>query len=438
MSSKSRIPPPHMRRHLPGHDPLHPADQFAPRMRPPPIPFPPFDMLPPREVLEQKLSAQEIEMQRLATENQRLAASHGRHELVAAQHELQRLHAHVQAMRVEREQQIKGLSDKSTKMENELKGAEPMKKELQQARIEAEKLVAARQELMSKVHQLNQEIHKAHMEAQQIPTLMSELEGLRQEQQRCRISYDYEKKLFHDHLESLQGMDKNYMTMAREVEKLRSQLASIAGNFFSHCLGGHYPGTSGNNENEATGSWRTGGKSMYEDSYGIHQGQGNSGATAVASNVANASAAVGTGTPNYIGAQSGSGVAKPGHEAPKVTGYDQSKGPVFDPPKRPGYDVSRGAGYDAQRMHGYDTQRGYDPQHRHHGYNDMQWGANYDASRNAAYDALSRGTAVQQGQIAPAAAPIPNNTTYGSATPPAARVGGGYDAASRAGNPTKR
>ncbi|CAN1173614.1 Protein FLX-like 2 [Linum perenne] len=274
MASKGRIPHPHMRHPHPGPDSMHHADQFALGMRPPPGHFPPFDMLPPGEVLEQKLSAQDLEMQRLVTENQRLAASHGssRHELVAAQHELQRLHAHVQAIRAEREQQMKVLSDKTAKIENELKGAEPTKKELQQARIEAEKLVSSRQELMSKVHQLNQEIHKVHMEAQQIPALMLELEGLRQEQQRCRISYDYEKKLFNDHLESLEGMEKNYMTMAREVEKLRSQLANVAGKGF---LSGHYPGTSGNIEIDATGPWRTGGQNMYEDSYGVHQGQVN-------------------------------------------------------------------------------------------------------------------------------------------------------------------
>ncbi|CAN1256639.1 Protein FLX-like 2 [Linum perenne] len=261
MASKGRIPHPHMRHPHPGPDSMHHTDQFALGMRPPLGHFPPFDMLPPGEVLEQKLSAQDLEMQRLVTENQRLAASHGssRHELVAAQHELQRLHAHVQAIRAEREQQMKVLSDKTAKIENELKGAEPTKKELQQARIEAEKLVSSRQELMSKVHQLNQEIHKVHMEAQQIPALMLELEGLRQEQQRCRISYDYEKKLFNDHLESLEGMEKNYMTMAREVEKLRLQLANVAGNI----------------EIDATGPWRTGGQNMYEDSYGVHQGQVN-------------------------------------------------------------------------------------------------------------------------------------------------------------------
>lgn len=138
--------------------------------------------------MEQKIAAQHLEMQRLATENQRLAATHGnlRQELAAAQHELQMLRAHIGAMKSEREQQMRSLVDNISKTETELKSAEPVRLELQQARAEAENLVVARQELVSKLHQLTQDMHRAHADVQQIPVLMSELETLRQEYQQCR------------------------------------------------------------------------------------------------------------------------------------------------------------------------------------------------------------------------------------------------------------
>ncbi|KAJ0729557.1 hypothetical protein HanLR1_Chr07g0254241 [Helianthus annuus] len=41
-------------------------------------------------------------------------------------------------------------------------------------------------------------------------------------------TYDYEKKIYNEHLESLQVMEKNYMTMASEVEKLRAELKKQA------------------------------------------------------------------------------------------------------------------------------------------------------------------------------------------------------------------
>jgi chromosome segregation ATPase len=145
-------------------------------------------MLPPPEVMEQKFVAQHGELQRLAIENQRLGGTHGslRQELAAAQHEIQMLHAQIGSMKSEREQRMMGLAEKVAKMETELQKSEAVKLEMQQARAEARSLVVAREELMSKVHQLTQELQKSRSDVQQIPALMSELENLRQEYQQCR------------------------------------------------------------------------------------------------------------------------------------------------------------------------------------------------------------------------------------------------------------
>lgn len=433
MASKGRIPPPHLRRPLPGSGMVHP-DSFGPGLHLPQGPFPPFEMLPPPEVMEQKIAAQHGEMQRLATENQRLAATHGslRQELASAQHELQILHAHIGAVKAEREQQIRGLIDNIAKMETELKGAEPVRLELQQARAEAENLLVTRQELMSKIHQLSQDLHKVQTDVQQIPALMSELEGLRQEYQRCRVSYDYEKKLFHDHLEQLQTMEKNYITMSRELEKLRSELTKTANVDIRNVSGGSYGGPTGNNESESSG--HPAGQNICEDGYGIPQGQGhpalhNSGAANMGA-VGNAGA--GTGTP-YSGAQPGAVPSKPGYEAPRGPAYEPPKLPGYEASRMPGYDMQRGHGYDAQRGPGYDAQRGpgYDPQRL--GVYDIQRGHAYDAQRGQGYDAqrlpnyhASRGAAGPQGHVAPPG----NNMPYGSATPPT-HSGSGYEAPAR-------
>ncbi|XP_011021174.1 PREDICTED: protein FLX-like 2 isoform X3 [Populus euphratica] len=447
MASKGRIPPPHLRRPLPGSGIVHP-DSFGSGLHLPQGPFPPFEMLPPPEVMEQKIAAQHAEMQRLATENQRLAATHGtlRQELAAAQHELQLLHAHIGAVKAEREQQMRGLVDNIGKMETELKDAEPVRLELQQARVEAENLLVTRQELVSKIHQLSQDLHRAQVDVQQIPALMSELEGLRQEYQRCRVSYDYEKKLFHDHLEQLQTMEKNYITMSRELEKLRSELTKTANVDIRNVAGGPYGGPAGN-ESEASG--HPTGKNIYEDGYGIPQSQGhpalhNSGAANIGA-VGNASA--GTATP-YSGAQSGAAPSKPGYEAPRGPAYEPPKVPGYDASRLPGYDMQRGHGYDAQRGPGYDAHRvpGYDPQRlavydiqRGHAYDaqrgqgyDAQRLPNYHASRGAGYEAPARGVAGPHGQVAAG-----NNMPFGSATPPT-RSGSVYEASARAPNPARR
>ena len=42
----------------------------------------------------------------------------------------------------------------------------------------------------------------------------------------CRVAYEYERKRHSDHLDSLQSMEKNYVAMLREVEKLRNELVN--------------------------------------------------------------------------------------------------------------------------------------------------------------------------------------------------------------------
>ncbi|KAK6928969.1 hypothetical protein RJ641_005174 [Dillenia turbinata] len=425
MGSKGRVPPPYLRRPLPGPDMVHP-DPYGPGVRPAPGAFPPFDMLPPPEIMEQKLAVQHGEMQTLATENQRLAATHRtlRQELAGAQHELQILQAQIGAVKSEREQQMRGLMDKIAKMEAELKTAEPVKLELQKAQAEAQNLVVMRQELISKVQQLTQDLQRAHTDVQQIPPLIAELESLRLEYQHCRATYDYEKKLYNDHLESLQVMEKNYMNMAREVEKLRAELTNTAN--IERRAGGPYGAAAGYNENEDS-VHHPAGQNSFEDGYGAPQGRAPvGGGAASGANVG------GPATPKYAGTQPGAAVPRanydssrgPGYGAQRGLGYDQ-RAPSYDRQWGPGYDAQRGAAFDSQRGAGYDLQRGP-------GYDAQRTGPAYDAQRGPGYDAQTRGPTGPHGQVPPV-----SSAPYGSATPPA-RAGGGYEAPSQAGNPIRR
>ncbi|KAK3013067.1 hypothetical protein RJ639_009667 [Escallonia herrerae] len=408
MGSKGRMPPPHLRRPLPGPGGVHP-DPFASGMRPPHGAFAPFDMLPPPEVMEHKLAAQHVEMQKLANENQKLAATHGtlRQQLAATQHELQMLHSHVGALKSEKEQQKRGLMDKIAKLEADFQAAEHLKMEVQQARTEAQSLHSAREELVSQVQQLTQDLQRAHSDVQQIPELMSELQSFRQEYQHCRATYDYEKKLFQDHLESLQVMEQNYMNMAREVEKLQGELTTSAN--IDRSTGGPYGNTGGYSENDAAGHYSVG-QISYDEAYADPQVRGPLPDGGGGSGIG--------GTPPNVGAQSGPAPARGGYEAP--AGYDAHRGssglaydaqrgpggPVYDSqrgPGGPGYDPQRGTGgpgYDAQRVPAgliYDAQRGpggpvYDAQRGLGGPGyEIQRGAggpSYDAQRGTGYDTL--------------------------------------------------
>lgn len=344
MGSKGRAPPPsHLRRPLPGAGMLHP-ESFGPGVRPPHGAFP-FDMLPHPEIMEQKLAAQDVDMQKLLRENRRLAATHSilRQELATAQQELQMVEARMGAMKAEHEQHMRGLVDKMAKMEADLKASETIKAELQQAHAEAQGLMVARQELLVKVQHLTQDLQRNHGDAQQIPALMSELDNLRQEYQHCRATFDYERKLRSDHYESLQIMEKNYMSMVREVEKLRAELTNAAN---ADRSSGSYNNSGGYKETDTMGQ-RSGGQNAYEDVYGASQGRGPSSGSTVA----------------YGGGQTGTGPTRPAYDAAARTGpaYDGSRNPTYDNSRAAaGYDNSRGGSFEPPKSAaaGYEVPKG--------------------------------------------------------------------------------
>lgn len=217
---------------------------FGPGMRPM---GPGLDVLPSPALVEEKLATQHAEIQKLLTENQRLAATHValRQELAAAQQEVQRLQQVLAGVQAEKEQQFRGLAEKSAKMEADLRAIEPLKADFQRAQADAQKLLANRQELTAQVQQLTQELHRVRNDAQQAATMKAESESLRQEVQRARTAFEFEKKANTELLEQRAAMEKNLVSMAREVEKLRAELTNSEKKARVSGYGGSYGPDSG-------------------------------------------------------------------------------------------------------------------------------------------------------------------------------------------------
>ncbi|MQM05031.1 hypothetical protein Taro_037829 [Colocasia esculenta] len=186
----------------------------------------PLEPLPHPELLENKVVVQGAELGKLARENQKLAASHVtlRQELVIAQQEMQRLHEHVSNERMASDVQIRTLLEKIAKMEADLKAGESVRKELQQAHLEAQRLVTVRQDLTSQIQQMTEELQKSFTDIKKIPELHAELDSLRQEHQKLRTAFEYEKGSNIEQVKQMQVMEKNLISMAREVEKLRAEV----------------------------------------------------------------------------------------------------------------------------------------------------------------------------------------------------------------------
>lgn len=197
----------------------------GPFIRGPPMPRPP----PPHPVLlEEELEMQHAEMRRLLADNRRLIedrmALH--RELGAAKEELHRMNLIIADIRTEQEMRSRELREKGLKLEADLRATEPLKNEAVQLRAEVQKMNNLRQELAAQVQNLTQERTRLQAENQQIPLLRAEVDGFHQELMHARVALDYEKKANIELMEQRQTMEKNLVSMAREVEKLRAEFAN--------------------------------------------------------------------------------------------------------------------------------------------------------------------------------------------------------------------
>ncbi|CAD5179648.1 unnamed protein product [Musa acuminata subsp. malaccensis] len=201
-------------------------------MRHGPLPGPgpadhhPREALLPPEHLEKKVAIQEAEMERIARENQRFAESNVamRQELVATQKEMQRVQAYLGSIHTESDIQIRGLLEKIGKLEDDIHSGDVVKKELQQAHLEAQNLITVRQELSAEIQVVTEELQKSTAGFKKLPEMHSELDGLRQEHQTLRATFEYEKGLNIEQVERMRAMEKNLMSMAKEVERLRAEV----------------------------------------------------------------------------------------------------------------------------------------------------------------------------------------------------------------------
>ncbi|MQL74916.1 hypothetical protein Taro_007271 [Colocasia esculenta] len=283
-----RAPPPHPALLLedPRAIPLHP--DLPPRGLAPhpallledPRAIPLHPDLPPRGlaphpviILEERLAAQHREIQALLLDNQRLAATHValKQELNASQHELRLAAAGAAKAKAERNAELREMYERTISMENEARSIDGMRAELAQVRSDVQKLEMVREELVGRLQGLKGDLARTKADLGQVPAIKADIESMHLELQRGRAAIEYEKKAHADNLEVSQAMEKNMISMAREVEKLRAELANAekraraaAAAAAAANPGPGYVGNYGNPEMSYGGN-------SYSDVYGMHQ-----------------------------------------------------------------------------------------------------------------------------------------------------------------------
>lgn len=236
MSSRNRGPPlPHTRLPPPGHEPPfgrnlgpmpHPA--LLEEMRESQFGMGPRSLPPHPAILEDRLAAQLQEIQGLLVDNQRVASTHValKQELEATHYELQRMSQYANSFHAEKDMQMREMFEKSSKLEMDLHSVDAMKAELMRVQSDIKELTVMRQDLMGQVQAMTQDLSRASADLQQVPALKAEIEHMRQEVDRAKAAIEYEKKVYADSYEQGQMMQSNLLTMTRELEKLRAEIAN--------------------------------------------------------------------------------------------------------------------------------------------------------------------------------------------------------------------
>ncbi|KAF8700336.1 hypothetical protein HU200_034268 [Digitaria exilis] len=204
-------PPPHLR-HFAGHGaggPLPPQPHVV-------------------AALEERLGAEIDEAHSLLAQNQRLAATHVAlvQEVAAARHELGRTARAFASAQEEGDLRLREVYERSMKMEAELRSVHDVRAELAQVRLDIQNLGAARKELMGQAQGLTQDLARSAEDLQKVSALKAEIQEIKHETQHLRSGIELEKKGYAESYEQGQEMQKNLISVASEVEKLRAEIAN--------------------------------------------------------------------------------------------------------------------------------------------------------------------------------------------------------------------
>ncbi|KAL3510790.1 hypothetical protein ACH5RR_030191 [Cinchona calisaya] len=185
--------------------------------------------LPPHPaVLEEELEIQHRDMQKILAENRHLVDENVflQSELTAVKDEILRLSQVLPKIRADKEAHTRELMERGMKLEAELRSAEPLRAEVVQLRAEAQKLNALRLEFAGQIQSLNKDINRCKADNQQGAAMKTDIEGMHKELIEARRAFEFEKKSNEELVEQNQTMEKNLVSMAREIEKLRAEQAS--------------------------------------------------------------------------------------------------------------------------------------------------------------------------------------------------------------------
>ncbi|CAA0828398.1 Protein FLX-like 1 [Striga hermonthica] len=192
-------------------------------------PLYPIRRLTPTDIhlIEARIAANDREIQTLLRDNQRLAAAHValKQDATAAQDDLRRASAAAASVKADRDARVREVYDRSLKLEVEARPFDGIAADLGRVRAAIEELRAERKDRLENLMAIEGEIAAAQSELRRVPQLRSEIEAAQREIHQGREAIQREREMQTTNFQIDRAMEKHLVAMAREAEKLRSELA---------------------------------------------------------------------------------------------------------------------------------------------------------------------------------------------------------------------
>ncbi|KAL8167118.1 hypothetical protein V2J09_008617 [Rumex salicifolius] len=174
--------------------------------------------------MEEEIENRHREIQRILADNRHLIDENVilQRDVVAAKAEIQHLSQVIPKMRADNDARVRELIDRGLKLEAEIHAAEPVRAQVVQLRAEVRKLDASRSDLKAEMEVLTRDYKRMRSENEQLKTLRGDIDGIRKELLEARRNLELEKKANEELALQNQTLEKNLVSMARELEKLRA------------------------------------------------------------------------------------------------------------------------------------------------------------------------------------------------------------------------
>ncbi|KAJ4771856.1 DNA double-strand break repair protein [Rhynchospora pubera] len=216
------------------HEPPPPRRPYPRGPSPPPHPHP--------YALQEELDILHSDLHKMALDRRAILEDRAalERDLDAGKEELHRLKLLMAQIGSEKETYIAQLVMKARRLEVDLREMRLLREELMALPGEIERVTVGRKEMAGKLESLTKDVARARAENEQMSVLTKELDGATKELMHVRSMVEEEKKANMEIEDQRDSVEKSMVSMAREIDQLRVELANTEARQWGQPGGGPY------------------------------------------------------------------------------------------------------------------------------------------------------------------------------------------------------